>query len=147
MNTSNPLIAFIQEIFLRLTAKSPKFFKIWKIITGVPVLIIALPEALRVLNINLPQVFSQHVQTAVSWAATGMFLMSFLPTQSAVVALDQNGTPVKQTNPDKLPFTAIQETNAAIKEDAKLSTPSLDKVRLDNPIEPLAVVGADKNER
>lgn len=144
MNTTNPLIAFIQEMFLRMTAKSPKFFKIWKIITGIPVLIIALPEALRILNIDLPQVFSQHVQTIVSWAATGMFLMSFLPTQSPVVALDQNGTPVKQTNPEKLPFTAMQETKAALKEDAKISTPNLDKVRLDNPVEPLAVPKADK---
>ena len=143
MNTQNPLIAWLQENFLRVTAKSPKFFKVWKIITGIPVLVIALPEALRILNINLPQVFSQHVQTAVSWAATGMFLMSFLPTQSPVVAIDQNGTPIKQTNPEKLPFTSQSEAKAAIKEDRKESTPPIDKVRLDNPVEPVAVKGAD----
>ncbi len=134
--STNPLIAWIQENFLRLTAKSPKFFKIWQVITGIPVLLIALPEALRILNIQLPQVFAQHVQTIVAYATTGMFLMAFLPSQSQPVAVDQNGTPLKQTNPDKLPFTAIQETKIVAKEDAKPNTPPVDHVRLENPIEP-----------
>lgn len=132
--TPNPLIAWLQENFLRLTSKSPAFFKIWQIITGIPVLIIALPEALRILNIDLPQVFSQHVQTAVSWAATGMFLMSFLPTQSKVVAVDQHGTAIKQTNSDLLPFTALKEEKAVEKEQANIFTPVVEKVILENPV-------------
>lgn len=144
MYTDNQLINWIVEMFKRLSSKSPKFFKVWKIITGIPVLIIALPNALQLLNIHLPQVFDKHVQDIVGWAASAMFFMSFLPSQSAVIAIDQNGTPVKQTNPEKLPFTAQQETKAALKEDNKISMPSLDKVELNNPIEPLAVKGADK---
>lgn len=137
MNPSpNPLIAWVQENFLRLTSKSPTFFKIWQIITGIPVLIIALPEALRILNIDLPQVFSQHVQTIVSWAATGMFLMAFLPTQSKVVAVDQNGVAVKQTNPDRLPFTTLKEEKVVQKEIQNPGTPFVNTVVLENPVTP-----------
>ena len=128
--TTNPLIAWLQENFIRLTQKSPKFFKIWKIILGVPVLVIALPNALQILNINLPQVFNDHVQDIVGWATTAAFLMSFLPTDSKVVAVDQDGTALKQTDVDKLPFTAKQEQKEVKKETANTFTPPLPEVSI-----------------
>lgn len=132
----NPLIAFLQETFLRLKAKSPTFFKVWQIITGIPVLIIALPEALRIMNIDLPQVFDQHIQTIVGWASTGMFLMTLLSVQSKTVAVDQNGTAVKQTDPAQLPFTAIKEKKAVDKVQDNPATPSVEEVVLRNPMPP-----------
>jgi len=130
MNTNNPLITWVQEMFLRLTSKSPKFFKIWKIILGIPVLIIALPNALQILNIHLPQVFSAKIQDIVGWATTAALFMSFLPTQSTPVAVDQKGTPIKQTDKDKLPFTSAEEKKEMLKEDAKPDTPPVQQVIL-----------------
>lgn len=134
MNTStNPFIAFIQETFLRLFAKSPTFYKVWQIITGLPVLIVALPEALRLMNIELPQVFNQHVQTIVGWASTTAFVMALLSAQGKTVAVDQNGTAVKQTDASKLPFTALKEAKAVEKDILNDKTPPVDKVVLESP--------------
>ncbi len=134
--TTNPLIAWIQELFLRLTAKSPKFYKVWQIITGVLVLIVAVPNALQLLNIHLPQIFDKHIQDVVGWAATTMLFMSFLSVQGKTVAVDQNGNAVKQTNPDKLPFTAMQEAKAVIKDIQDEKTPPVDEVVLQSPVTP-----------
>ena len=136
MKTTNPLINFLVETFQRFFLKSPKFFRVWKIITGIPVLLIALPNALTILNINLPQIFNDHVTDIVGWATTAMFMMSFLPSESKAVAVDQFGTPVKQTNVDKLPFTAVEECKEVTKEMKNINTPRVDKVILENPIMP-----------
>jgi hypothetical protein len=133
---NNPLILFLQELFLRFSAKSPVFFKVWQVITGIPVLIIALPEALRIMHIDLPQVFSQHIQTIVSYAASGMFIMSLMTTQGKTVAVDQNGAPIKQSNADKLPFTTKVETKAVIKDIADDKTPPVEVIQLENPVVP-----------
>jgi len=117
MNTSNPLILWIIEMFQRLMTKSPTFFKVWKVITGIPVLIIAIPDALQLLNIHLPQVFSAHIQDVVGWASTAMLFMSFLPSQSTPVAVDVNGNILKTTNDLTLPFTANSEQKALLKQD------------------------------
>lgn len=134
--TTNPLIAWIQELFLRLTAKSPAFYKVWQIISGIPVLIVALPNALQLLNIHLPQIFDQHVQDVVGWAATAMLFMSLTSAQGKTVAVDQNGTAVKQTNPDKLPFTSMQEEKAVAKDILNDKTPPVDQVVLETPVLP-----------
>lgn len=105
---SNPLINFLVETFKRFMAKSPKFFKVWKIILGIPVLIIAIPNALTILNIHLPQIFNDHVTQIVSWATTAAFIFSFLPTDSPVVEV-KDGELLKKTDPAKLPFTAAVE--------------------------------------
>lgn len=136
MQTDNQLINFLVECFKRLTVKSPTFFKVWKVITGIPVLIIALPNALKILNINLPQIFNDHITTAVSWAATAAFIMAFFPTQSTPIAVDQNGTPVKQTDTIKLPFTAISEQKAVQKEQAK-EEKIVSQVAIPNPVKPI----------
>lgn len=133
--TTNPLIAFIQEIFKRLVARSPTFFKVWKVILGIPVLIIALPNALEVLNIHLPQVFNDHITTIVSWASTAAFLMTFLPAQDEAVAVDQKGTLVKQTDSIKLPFTALQEAKFVDK-GGDPKNPVLAPTVIPNPVEP-----------
>lgn len=134
--STNPLIAFLQETLLRLFTKSPAFYKVWQIITGLPVLIIALPETLRIFNIDLPQVFEQRIQTIVAWATTSAFIMSLLSAQSKTVAVDQNGTPVKQTTPEKLPFTTMKEAKAVDKQIKNIDAPPVDQVVLENPVTP-----------
>lgn len=119
--TDNVLIQFFVELFRRLISKSPTFFKVWKVITGIPVLLIALPNALQVLHINLPQAFSPHVQDIVGWATTAMFFMSFLPSQSTATAVDVNGKILKKTDEEKLPFTAAKEKKALIKNNEVIS--------------------------
>lgn len=133
---TNPLLAWIAENFKRLTIKSPAFFKVWKVILGIPVLIIALPNALQILNIHLPQVFNAQVQNIVGWATTAAFLMTFLPTQSDVTAVDQNGTPVKQTDTIKLPFTAQAEKKAIQKKENDKDE-IVSKVSIPNPVKPV----------
>ena len=135
MNASNnPLIAFLQENLLLLFSKSPAFNKVWQVITGIPVLIIALPEALRFLNIDMPQVFDQHIQTVVGWASFMMFIMAALSGKSQTVAVDQNGVPVKQTNPEKRPFTSLVEQKAINKEIKNENTPPVDVVVLEHSV-------------
>lgn len=126
MTTQNPLIQWIAEMFQRLISKSPTFFKVWKIIAGIPFLIIALPNALQVLNIHLPQVFSTHIQDIVGWASTAMLFMSFLPTQSTATGVDKDGNILKKTNEDKLPFTVAQEQKALEKKQS--TVPQLESV-------------------
>lgn len=126
--TSNPLIAWLKESILRLSTKSPKFFKIWQLISGALVIITGLPDALHLMNIQIPDVWDESVTKAVAWASRGIFLMSMMTTQSTPVAIDQNGTPIKKTNEAKLPFTAIQEKKEIAKEDAKPDTPDVAKV-------------------
>ncbi len=136
MQQSNQLLNFLIECFKRLTAKSPTFFKVWKVITGIPVLIIALPDALKILNIHLPQIFNDNITTAVSWASSAAFIMAFFPTQSAPIAVDQNGTPVKQTDTSKLPFTAVSEQKVVDKEKSKDEV-VVSQVAIPNPVKPV----------
>ena len=136
MTTNNALINWLVENVQRLFMKSPKFFKVWKIILSVPVLIIALPNALKLFNIHLPQVFNDKITIAVSWASTAALIFSFFPTQSIPVATDQNGTPIKQTDTIKLPFTAQAEEKQMQKQ---IDNPDImvTQIKIPNPVKPL----------
>jgi len=63
-------------------------------------------------------------------------IMSALTTQGKTVAIDQNGTPIKQTNSAKLPFTFQQESKAVEKDIRNVETPPVEQVDLPNPIVP-----------
>lgn len=80
---TNALIVFLQETLQRLFTKSPKFFKIWMIISGAFVLITGIPEALEYFQINLPDLWSEPVNTAIAWASRAAFIMALLTTKDA----------------------------------------------------------------
>lgn len=108
----SPLLDFLKEIVLRFSTKSPKFFKIWQIVSGVFVVITGVPEVLNLLDIHLPDLFNDKLELIVKWASRGIFLMAAMTTQSTIVAVGPGGMPLKATNEEKLPFTASQEVKA-----------------------------------
>lgn len=114
---NNLFIKWLQENIQRLFTKSPLFFKIWMGISGAFVLVTAIPEALTIFKIDLPQLFNDTLQKIISGASTGMFLMALMTTQSKAVGVDVNGNILKKTDEKQLPFTSVQE----VKEVAKKS--------------------------
>lgn len=110
---TNPLILFLQELFLRFKTKSPKFFKIWQLISGAATIICGLPEALEYFHITPPDVMLSLMNKTISRIASGLFIMSMLSTQSKTVGVTKEGAALKQTNPDLLPFTSQIENKKA----------------------------------
>jgi hypothetical protein len=106
---SNPLVAFLVEIFGRISAKSPKFFVVWQWISGAVVAVSGLPALLTALNVTLPPALTVMESKTVGIAASVAFFMSLMPAQSPTVSTSASGTPLKQTNSAKLPFTAQSE--------------------------------------
>lgn len=116
MQQPNMLIAFLQELLQRFFTKSPKFFRIWQLITALGAAITGLPEALKMLGIHLPVALCILENKFIATLSTGMFIMSALTTQSTIVAGKAGEPPLKQTD-TKLPFTAateIKNTTAAL---------------------------------
>jgi hypothetical protein len=105
----NQLFDFLRETLNRLFTKSPKFFMIWQIISGLFVFISGLPLLLTQFNIHLQEPFATLSSKAVTFAAIGMLLMSKLTTQSKQVAVTEAGDVLKKTDDQKLPFTSGQE--------------------------------------
>lgn len=112
---TNPLILFLSEIFTRLKTKSPKFFQIWQLISGIVVAVSGLPGFLQMLSITLPPQFLVLENKTVAVAASVAFLMSALTTQGTSVVVDGSGTVLKKTNEKNLPFTAQVEQKSAEK--------------------------------
>lgn len=106
---NNPLISFIAENLNRLFTKSPKFFKVWLWIAGLTSAITGLPGALATFGIILPSPWDITANKTVAIAATVAWFMAKLTTQSKIVDVSKDGTPLKETNVDKLPFTAQAE--------------------------------------
>ena len=105
----NPLVSFLAEIFGRISAKSPKFFIVWQWLSGATVAVSGLPAFLEGLNITLPPAMTFLENKTVAIAASAALFMSLMPAQSPTVSKDASGTPLKQTNEAKLPFTSQSE--------------------------------------
>jgi len=133
---NNPLISFLQEIFLRLSSKSPLFFRIWQWVSGAVAAVSGLPLTLQWLGITLPPPYDALSNKTVAICGIIALFMSALTTQGKTVAIDQNGTPIKQTNSAKLPFTFQQESKAVEKDIRNVETPPVEQVDLPNPIVP-----------
>lgn len=113
---SNPLVAFIAEIFGRISSKSPKFFQVWQWISGAIVAVSGLPALLTALNVSLPPALMVLENKTVGIAASVAFFMSLMPAQSPTVTKQADGAPLKATNAAKLPFTsAAEKSNPATK--------------------------------
>lgn len=112
---NNIVILFLKENLQRLFTKSPLFFKIWTLITGVLVLITGLPDFLTWITaggITIPDLWNTYITNAVAWASRAGLFMSVLTTQSKPITLD-TGQIIKQTDEKALPFTAKAEQKQA----------------------------------
>lgn len=95
MNTDNAFIKFISELFARLKEKSPKFFKVLRIIFAIPTIVIAIPEALILFKVEVPEAFKETWVKVIGGFTTAGWIMTFFPVK------DDDKPAVKE----KLPFT------------------------------------------
>ena len=112
MNSQNVILLFLQENLQRLFQKSPFFFRIWSgfflilvLITGVPEFIKWLTEGVLVIT----DIWNIKITMAVAWASRTALFMSMLSAKGTIVAKTEDGSILRQTNTDKLPFTDAQE--------------------------------------
>ncbi len=116
MNNSNLFLAFLQELFKRFATKSPKFFQIFQWISGAATAITGLPAFLTQLGVTLPPAVLAVENKFIAAVSLGALFMSMLTTQSTINSISPQGVANKQTNPEKLPFTAAVEVKTAVKE-------------------------------
>jgi hypothetical protein len=109
MQTQNPFILFMQELFQRLKAKSPKFFQRFQIIFSALTAIAGIPPLLVQFNVHLPDAMNQPFMKVVAISSAIALFMSMLPVQNKIVGVDEAGAPLLKTNEEKLPFTAKHE--------------------------------------
>lgn len=106
---NNVLINFLKENLNRIFTKKPRFFAIWQWITGLLMAVTGLPGLLASMNINLPAALTTWENKIVAVCAAGFFLSSQLTSASPVVAVTKDGTVLKATDENKLPFTSSVE--------------------------------------
>lgn len=109
---NNVFLSWLQEMFLRFSTKSPKFFVIWQWISGVITAISGLPAFLTQLGVVLPPSLMIFENKVVGAAAAAVLFMSLMPAQGTITKTDTNGAPLKTTDPEKLPFTNASEKKA-----------------------------------
>lgn len=111
------VLTFLQENLQRLFTKSPKFFRIWTIVSGALVLITGIPELISALpfDVHIPDLWNAKVTEAVAWASRAALFMSLLTTKSEPVGVTAGGNVLKVTDATKLPFTAATEAKSADK--------------------------------
>lgn len=113
----NPL-SFIIETINRITAKSPKYFRIWQLIMACLALAGYSPSILSLFHIHTSAEFVGTTKTIGTYFM-GFFSASLLTTQSKAIAMTESGEILKKTDENKLPFTAKVEEKAAEKTDLK----------------------------
>lgn len=113
--TNNLFVAFLKELFMRFSTKSPKFFKIFQLLSGICTAVTGLPEFLQMMGIHLPPELTVLQNKAVAYAAMGVLFTSLMTTQSKPSATKEDGSILKQTDETKLPFTAANEVKIADK--------------------------------
>lgn len=126
MKTPNGLILWMQENLQRLFTKSPLFFKIWTYISLALVLVTGVPDLINWLGDSfvIPDLWNMKITAAVAWSSRAALFMSLLTTQSATVAITEDGTGLKATNAEALPFTAKNE--AKVVDNQILVPPTVD---------------------
>lgn len=116
MNQQNNIVVlWFKENLQRLFTESPTFFKIWSWISGILFLITGIPELINSMipALSFPEIWSQYINSAITFASGAALLMSKLTTQSTPIAQTLDGTLLKHTNIDALPFTAQKEDKLA----------------------------------
>lgn len=94
----NAAIEFFSELINRLFAKSPKFFKIFQIVSGLVALVAGLPALLDSLHVVLPAALSALESKVVGVAGVVALFISLL-----TVDRSEPSTPV--VGPTALPLT------------------------------------------
>ena len=117
MPSTNPMITFLQELFMRLSAKSPKFFKVIQFVSGLSAAVTGLPGLLQELNVNLPDWAEVLQNKSVAWASATSLFISMLTVKSTPVSKTEEGEILKKTDEKKLPFTANSEQKEAAKKE------------------------------
>lgn len=117
MPSTNPMITFLQELFMRLSAKSPKFFKVIQFVSGLAAAVTGLPGLLQELSVDIPDWAEILQNKSVAWASATSLFISMLTVQSKPVSKSEDGDILKRTDEKKLPFTANSEQKAAAKEE------------------------------
>src|SRR4030095_4165871 len=100
---------WLRENLQRLFLKSPKFFKIWQLVSGGLMLLSGVPYLLTALGITLPEPLSTMSNKAVTFAAAGALLMSSLTVKTPAVAQTEEGQAVIVHDEKKMPFTTKTE--------------------------------------
>jgi len=99
---NNPLVLFLGELLSRFATKSPRFFRVFKLISGVTYAITGLPEVIKWAGIKLPPTLCTFENHVVSVAAAAVFFMSML-------TVDKNSIPPDDSEiKNKLPFSYKQ---------------------------------------
>lgn len=112
--TENPVFLFLKETLNRFFTESPLFFRIWNFILGALIIVTGLPTFLVYFNVGIPEALKVFMDKHVARAAIAVLLMSMLSAQSKTTGVTKEGEAVKQTNPNKLPFTANNENKKAV---------------------------------
>lgn len=106
---NNVLINFLKENLNRLFTKKPRFFIWWQWLTGGLSAVTGLPSLLTTMGVSLSPHLAVLENKFVAACAIGFFLASQLTSASPVVAVTKDGTVLKATDADKLPFTSEVE--------------------------------------
>lgn len=111
---NNPILDFLKEIFIRLGADSPKFFKVIKWIAAAAALITGLPAFIDFLGVTLPDWAIALESKTVAIAAAIAAFIAALPVKNdpeVIVATSDAEAEVIETKlaeegaPKSLPFT------------------------------------------
>lgn len=88
--------AFLRELWLRLTSKSPTFFKVIQIIAGVIATLATIAQVVKSSDVALPPVVGIIANWTIAIAAVVAFIIAKLPT------VDKD----RKVTEGELPFTA-----------------------------------------
>lgn len=101
----NKLLLFLQEIFIRLNIKSPKFFRVLKIISLCCCIITGVPEIIEYFNVVLPDSLQIIANKTVAIASLVMWFISSLTVEEKII--ETENTIVKDSASRKiyLPFS------------------------------------------
>jgi hypothetical protein len=113
MQNKNPLFNFLVELLNRLKTKKPKFFVYLQYVTAAMGAVTGLPELLTSWGVTFPPELTLLESKAVAFCSVGFFIASQLTSASPVAAVTKDGAVLKQTDSDKLPFTAQAEIKKA----------------------------------
>jgi hypothetical protein len=106
----NPtFLNWLRESLQRLFMKSPRFFKIWQLISSLTMLLSGVPYILTALGVNLPEPLSTMSNKIVTYCAATALFMSSLTVKSPPVGQTEEGKAVTVLPTDKLPFTQKSE--------------------------------------
>ena len=106
-SNTNDAIKFLAELVNRLFAKSPKFFRIIKVIAAILAIVTGLPGILESLGIHLPDTLAVLQNKVVSIAGLAAFFVSSLTVDRTTTS------PTPVVGPSTLPLTEKDEAKKA----------------------------------